>query len=92
MNIPITAKIRCPFFLSVKNNLLCCEGYIDNTCMTTKFSDEKSKKDYIKNHCFRCDGGGCTFAENLYKKYKAIEEKEDMEREKRAREKLKKTG
>lgn len=92
MNIPVTAKIQCPFFMSVKNNLLCCEGYIDNTCMTTKFSDEKSKKEYIKKHCFHHNGGECTFAKNLYEKYRILEEKEDRAREKRARENLKKTG
>lgn len=92
MNISIQARIQCPFFITEKNNILCCEGFVDSTCMTTKFPDVKMKTEHIKSHCFHKDGGTCPLAANLYSKYKLIEEKEDREREKRAKINLKKTG
>lgn len=96
MNISIRAKINCPFFITEKNNLLCCEGFVENTCMTTKFPDSKKKTEHIKKNCLKIDGGGCPLATSLYAKYKAIEEKEDKLREKKAqnniRNALKKTG
>ncbi len=92
MNISIQARIQCPFFITEKNNILCCEGFVDGTCMTTKFPEIKMKTEHIKNHCFRIDGGKCPLASNLYSKYKLKEEKEEKEREERAKRNLRKTG
>lgn len=90
MNISIHARINCPFFITEKNNLLCCEGFVDGTCMTTKFPDSKKKTEHIKHNCFKVDGGNCPLATNLYTKYKAIEENEDKLREKKAQSNIKK--
>lgn len=92
MNIPIEAKIRCPFYTGIKNTVLCCEGIVDNTCMTTKFPSVKERTEYIKSHCFLVDGGQCVFAKNLYEKYKKIEEAEDKKRLTQTKAQFKKTG
>lgn len=84
MSNSIQAQIQCPFFVNERNSLLCCEGFIDSTCMTTAFPNTEAKTAYIKTHCFHIDGGGCCMAKNLYEKYKKIEE--DEERKKRLRE------
>ncbi|MBQ3538088.1 MAG: hypothetical protein IJA39_05850 [Clostridia bacterium] len=92
MNIPIEAKIKCPFYQGFRNSVLCCEGIVDKTCMTTKFPSVNARTDYIKAHCFSADGNGCVFARELYEKYRKIEEAEDRKRIKNAISALKKTG
>lgn len=92
MNIPIEAKIKCPFYQGFRNSVLCCEGIVDKTCMTTKFPSVNARTDYIKAHCFFADGKGCVFARELYEKYRKIEEAEDRKRIKNAISALKKTG
>lgn len=92
MNIPIEAKIKCPFYQGFKNSVLCCEGIVDKTCMTTKFPSVNARTDYIRSHCFFVDGKDCVFARELYEKYKKIEEAEDRNRIRNAISALKKTG
>lgn len=76
MNTSIQAQIQCPFFVNERNKLLCCEGYIDSTCMTTSFPNTEAKISYIETHCFHMDGGECHMAKNLFYKYKKLEEEE----------------
>lgn len=76
MNNSIQCFIQCPFFVNEKNNLLCCEGYVDSTCMTTRFPSRDAQISYIKENCFRMDGGSCHMAKELFNKYKSLEEAE----------------
>lgn len=77
MNYSVSAIIQCPFFLQEKKNLLCCEGFVEGTCMTTAFKDRKSSLQYISDNCSRIDGGSCPMAMNLYEKYRRIQEEEE---------------
>lgn len=74
--------IQCPFFKSEMKNLLCCEGFVDGTCMTTSFPDRGAALSYISRNCSEKDGGRCPMAKNLFDKYKKIldaEEKAEKE-------------
>ncbi len=77
MRISVESLIQCPFFRKETKNLLCCEGFIEGTCMTTSFRDRGSALDYISANCSRRDGGSCPLAANLFEKYKKIQESED---------------
>lgn len=90
MNNSLQVHIQCPFFVYERKKLLCCEGYINNTCMTTGFPDEKAQEEYIREHCFHMDGANCPMAKNLFEKYKRIEEAEALKRYKRAKEMISK--
>ncbi len=79
MRFTIDSIIRCPFFLSVDKNLLCCEGFVDNTCMTTKFADRSTALQYISDNCQHVEGGSCPMAMNLFEKYRLIAEREERE-------------
>lgn len=68
-NKTIEALIKCPFYVSEKENIIACEGYIDNTCMITKFSGAKEKKAHLKANCYCHDGGKCFMAMSLFSKY-----------------------
>lgn len=92
MNITIRAQILCPFFMTERENLLCCEGFVEGTCMTTKFPDTKSKTQHIRANCFHRDGGSCPMAISLFEKYKAYEEKEEAEKIRKIRENFRLTG
>ncbi len=88
MNNSIQCFIQCPFFLSEKNNLLCCEGYIDSTCMTTRFPSRDAKTAYIKENCFKMDGGGCYMAKELFDKYRRLEAEENRNKSRQLQRKL----
>ena len=75
MRTYIDSFIKCPFFRSADKGLLCCEGFVDNTCMTTKFSDTAAAMQHISDNCCEHDGGRCPLAINLFEKYRAREEK-----------------
>ncbi len=77
MNYSITAGIQCPFFKCTAKNLLCCEGFVDGTCMTTAFSDRSIAHQYISDNCSKVDGGRCPMAMNLFEKYRRIQEAEE---------------
>lgn len=81
------AIIQCPFFKYETRNLLCCEGFVDGTCMTTSFSDRRAAMDYISRNCSETDGGACPMAKSLFDKYKKIQEAE-MNAEREWQEKL----
>lgn len=85
------AIIQCPFFKKELRNLLCCEGFVEGTCMTTAFSDRKAALDYISDNCTRMDGGSCPMAKNLFAKYDKIRAEEEKA-EKEWRETLKRIG
>ena len=74
------AIIQCPFFKKELRNLLCCEGFVEGTCMTTAFSDRKAALDYISDNCTRMDGGSCPMAKNLFAKYEKIRAEEEKAR------------
>ena len=61
--------IKCPFYLDETRNYISCEGFVKNTCMTTRFCDAQNKKEHLRANCFREDGGNCPMAKNLYAKY-----------------------
>ena len=92
MNIAMHAQIKCPFFMTERNNLLCCEGFVEGTCMTTKFPDVHAKTKHIRENCFLRNGGRCPMAANLFEKYKAIEEKEEAEKMKKITQRFRLTG
>ena len=71
------ALIQCPFFKHEKRNLLCCEGFVDGTCMTTAFRSRDSALQYISDNCSRIDGGNCPMALNLFGKYQRLREAEE---------------
>ena len=73
----VTAIIQCPFFKSERKNLLCCEGFIEGTCMTTAFSSRQAALNYISDNCSHKDGGRCPLAMNLFGKYEALREAEE---------------
>ena len=77
MRITTDSVIQCPFFRKETKNLLCCEGFIEGTCMTTAFIDRGAALNYISANCSRMDGGGCPLAMNLFEKYKKIREAEE---------------
>lgn len=68
-NKPVEAYIQCPFYLREKENVIMCEGCIGNTCMTTKFSSAKAKKEHLKSCCYLPDGGACPLAKSVFGKY-----------------------
>lgn len=68
-NKPVEALIKCPFYVSETRNFLCCEGFLKNTCMTTRFPDANSKKAHLKANCFEESGGSCPMAKTLFEKY-----------------------
>ncbi len=88
MNISLQANIKCPFFMSETKNLLCCEGFIDGTCMTTKFQSTAAKVEHVNQFCINMDGGECYMAKKLYEKYKLLQEKEERERIEKARQNM----
>ena len=92
MNIAIRAKIQCPFFVTERENLLCCEGFVDGTCMTTKFPDTKAKTRHIKANCFLRNGGKCPMATSLFEKYEKIEAAEEEKRLEKIRQSFRLTG
>lgn len=67
------ADIKCPYFLYFKKDILCCEGLIGNTCMTTRFDSMGNMSKHIKQFCKKEDGGKCPLALNLYDKYERLE-------------------
>lgn len=77
MNYSLDVIIQCPFFVRESKDMLCCEGYISETCMTTSFSTRAQKLRYIYSHCVKVDGGSCYLARSLFEKYKRIHEAED---------------
>ena len=77
MRISIDTIIRCPFFQHFEKNLLCCEGVVDNTCMTTRFCDRNAALDHIAHSCSEIDGGRCPLAQNLFEKYRLIAEENE---------------
>ena len=82
MNYSVSSQIKCPFFKREAKNLLCCEGYIEGTCMTTSFRSRGAALQYISDNCSEIDGGSCPMAKNLYEKYRLLElEEERKERE-----------
>ena len=87
MSFSAKAIIQCPFFKEEKKNLLCCEGFIEGTCMTTAFRTRENAVQYILDNCVRVDGGSCPMASNLFEKYRKIREAEEQA-EKEWREKL----
>ncbi len=77
MNYSLETIIRCPFFVGERKNLLCCEGFVTGTCMTTSFPERENKINYIKQNCIKVDGGTCHLAVSLFEKYRKIQEEED---------------
>ena len=61
--------IKCPFYLTERGNVISCEGFVKNTCMTTRFPDSAMKKQHIQTHCAHEDGGECPMAKSLFAKY-----------------------
>lgn len=61
--------IKCPFYLNETRNYISCEGFVKNTCMTTRFPDGQCKKEHLKANCYHEDGGRCPMAKSLYAKY-----------------------
>lgn len=64
--------IKCPFYLSENRNFISCEGFVADTCMTTRFPDAESKKEHLRTHCFLEDGGDCGMATGLFAKYGVV--------------------
>ena len=87
MTNSVSSLIRCPFFHGETKNLLCCEGYIDGTCMTTSFRSRNALLQHISDNCSEIDGGSCPMAKNLYAKYKRLQDEEEKA-ERQWREKL----
>lgn len=77
MNYSLDVLIQCPFFVKESKDMLCCEGYVTGTCMTTSFSTKEQKLRYIYSHCIKVDGGSCYLARSLFEKYRKIHEAED---------------
>lgn len=77
MNYSLQTIIQCPFFVSETKNLICCEGFVTKTCMTTAFCTRENKIEYIKEHCVKVDGGTCHLAMSLFEKYQKLHEEED---------------
>ena len=73
-NKTVESYIKCPFYLREQGNLITCEGFVKNTCMTTKFRGSEEKKAHLRRNCFCEDGGACFMAASLFRKY---EEEED---------------
>lgn len=67
------SDIKCPFFMNMKRELLSCEGYIENTCMTTKFTSMAAATEHMNLFCKKEDGGKCPLALNLFDKYERME-------------------
>ena len=78
------ARIKCPFFLNSRKNVLQCESFIGSAAMLTRFPDVPSMLAHVRTYCEREDGGKCPLALNLYDKYARLEQLE-REREKRRR-------
>ncbi len=68
-NKAVEVLVKCPFYLYERGDMIACEGYAQNTCMATKFPGAAEKKAYLRQNCFREDGGDCFLAGQLYKKY-----------------------
>lgn len=82
MRNSVSAVIQCPFFRKEMKNLLCCEGFVEGTCMTTSFADRRSALDYISANCTHKNGGNCPMASKLFEKYSRLHsEQEQAERE-----------
>ena len=79
MNDYLDTLIQCPFFIGEAKLLLCCEGLLDTTCMTTSFPDKSAKLEHIEQFCKKKDGGSCPMATGLFKKYKELGEKQTEE-------------
>ncbi len=73
--------IRCPFYREEKGMLLACEGYVRSTCMITRFPDPAAKRRYLRQNCFKEDGGGCFLARSLFEKYEAADLAETQARQ-----------
>lgn len=72
------AKIKCPFFrrFSEKERGISCEGFCPEMAYNIfVFPNSSKKEEYIKDHCFLPDGGGCLLARLLYEEYKKGREK-----------------
>ena len=82
-NLAIEALIKCPFFMKENVDYICCEGFVKNTSMLTKFPTSQAKREHEKKFCYKEDGGKCPLAVNLYEKYKKIEEREKEEHKKK---------
>ena len=68
-NLTIEALIKCPFFIKENVDYICCEGYIKNTSMLTRFPNSALKREHEKKYCYKEDGGRCPMARQLYAKY-----------------------
>ena len=68
-NKPIEALIKCPFYVKLTEDTVTCEGYIQNTCMITRFRNSEQKKAHMQENCFLENGGSCFMAKSLYRKY-----------------------
>ncbi len=79
MNDYLDSQIQCPFFVSESKLLLCCEGLLDTTCMTTSFPEKEAKLQHIDCFCRKKDGGNCPMATSLFEKYRRIGEKQTEE-------------
>ncbi len=79
MNDFLDSQIQCPFFVSESGLLICCEGLLDTTCMTTSFPDKEAKLQHINCYCKKKDGGSCLMATSLFEKYKRIGEAQTEE-------------
>lgn len=63
------AYFKCPFYLRESGKLICCEGVVKNTCISTSFPTPDDKKTHMILCCFKVDGGNCPMAKNLFSKY-----------------------
>lgn len=66
------AKIKCPFFrrFSEKERGISCEGFCHEMAYNILvFPNSSKKEEYIKDHCFLPNGGGCLLAHVLFNKY-----------------------
>ena len=68
MNDPMTANIKCPYFVALTKVSLSCEGIECGKIMQWFTSDEQKKK-YIEKYCIHSESD-CPF-------YKALEAKYD---------------
>lgn len=84
-NKALEVYIRCPFYARETELSVGCEGIAPDTCMFTKFPDEKSKIRHIRVYCSHRDGGDCFLARALYVKY----EEEDRKVQSRKKQKKK---
>lgn len=69
MNKTAECIIKCPFYLNEQEKYITCEGFLQNTCMATKFPSVKYKMQHIKSCCCHESGGACPMAQKLFSKY-----------------------